>query len=169
MVWDADPPLVARAPVGWRSGAERACARRWRCHRFPPARLLPGVARANSTGVGMRMICDVNWDTHRAHTHVYRSTTDCDDAPRSGGIRLDVSLDPRCTLPGPPRRSERLIQRDDLGQRPAFKSPRHRGTSRVQGVAFNTLLGLPGLPLVCVPQAEAPLVITHQINDKKHK
>jgi len=36
----------------------------------------PGVARANSTGVGMRVICDVNWDTHRAHTHVYRSTTD---------------------------------------------------------------------------------------------
>jgi hypothetical protein len=89
--------------VGWRSGAERVPALAAGAakalpplpDRCPPARLLPGVARANSTGVGMRMICDVNWDTHRAHTHVYRSTTDCDDAPRSGGIRLDVSLDPR--------------------------------------------------------------------------
>ena len=152
----------------WRSGAERACARRWRCHRCPPARLLPGVARANSTGVGMRMICDVNWDTHRAHTHVYRSTTDATTHRDPVGF-VSTSLSIRDALPGPPRRSERLTQRDDLGQRPAFKSPRHRGTSRVQGVAFNTLLGLPGLPLVCVPQAEAPLVITHQINDKKHK
>ena len=127
--------------MGWRSGAERACARRWRCHRCPPARLLPGVAAGAcelSTGVGMRMICDVNWDTHRAHTHVYRSTTDATThRDPVGFVSTSLSVH-RAALSASHNATTSL-----LGQRPAFKSPRHRGTSRVQGVAFNTLLGLP--------------------------
>jgi hypothetical protein len=118
------------------------------------------------------MICDVNWDTHRAHTHVYRSTTDATTHRDPVGF-VSTSLSIRDALPSARNRAALSASHNAIllqpRQRPAFKSPRHRGTSRVQGVAFNTLLGLPGLPLVCVPQAEAPLVITHQINDKKHK
>jgi hypothetical protein len=59
LVRDADPPLVA-STVGGRVPSVPALARPLALPPLPACAAAAGVARANSTGVGMRVICDVN-------------------------------------------------------------------------------------------------------------